>query len=642
MVLFGIRASTTITSIASGLVLGCAATLLVIFSLSQATEPGGSPSHTSNHPAFKGKSNSFSKNIPLRTLGDLQQFRTDFEKKAALYQFLHNATEKRLLEILVESRELEPERDRHETQRAIFQKLASLNPQTALDQVDQVPIDRQEDLMSSIYEEWSLANLDEAVKHAHDLTPDLKKAALLGILRSRHDLSHGMLQGIAKQLQHERLASDFLGESAAFAALENPESAWNRLVQDSQPDLAQTEVLIRIAGEWLTQSGISVIDHISESLSDEVVRDAVVASVLHVVAAKNPHAALLEAVNLKGSSRELALRTIAEVWAARDPQVALANIASIESGNTLRQLQETMLKTWATHDPYELLDSLELLPENLRTLAKEAAMLAIAQTSPPAAIAFLAELEDRDLRDKLAKEIATHWSELDPHAALNWALEDHFSTDVQQAEVLMIVLAKLTLADPDLAFRTARDQPVVLRGQYYRGMEVTVLQHLVETDIDKALAMLPEIRSEGLTLTHAYSEVGRALMRDGQFDRALKLGEQLDERRRRNYNGSVMYQWALAEPEALVESLEGLPSDQLKEQAAKGLMRFNSETKALDDEQMGYVMGFVSEEYIAHQNQMKSLMSRSRLWNRVGAGSLDTQAQVIFLNIGDGPTNESD
>ena len=149
-----------------------------------------------------------------------------------------------------------------------------------------------------------------------------------------------------------------------------------------------------------------------------------------------------------------------------------------------------------------------------------------------------------------------------------------------------------------MAFQTARDQPIVLRGQHYRGLEVTVIQQLVEHDIDAAMEMLAQIRNEGLTVAHAYSEVGRAFIRNGEFDRALKLGERLSERGQRNYNGALMYQWALTEPESLFSAIEGLPNDLIREQAARGLMRYNPETYALSDEQLQQIAAYLPEGYV--------------------------------------------
>lgn len=627
MTMFNLKHSKTIAALVGGAIVGVVATLAVVFLLPSFNDGAkdwraGIPSN-----AFEGKSSASGNSVSVQDLEDILQFKTEFERKAALLGLLVEATEISLIEYLEESQGFDSLHLRHATEHAIIQKLTYLNPQSALAQVSTLPTNRREDLVSAIFEELSLSDLDEAKRRAAELDPVLRQAALHGILTGRPKHSDDMLLKFAKQLKLETFAENFLAEAVAFSAQDDPASAWNRIVLDRQPNLAQTEFLIRIASEWLMQDGISVIDRISNSLTDEVVREAVITSVLHRIAQEDPHAALTEATKLTGNSRELVLRTVAAVWARIDPQAALAGIATLEGGKTLELLQESVLEAWAENDPTNLLEMLATVPEHLRAMAKEEAMLAIARGSPEEAISFLSDLEDDDLRIKLAKEIATHWSEHDPHAALEWVLNEQFTTNVQQAETLMIVLASLATKDPERAFQTAREQPIVLRGQYYRGMEVTVIQHLVETNIDKALAMLSEIRRDGLTVTHAYSEVGRAMIRDGQFDRALKLGERLGENRRRNYNGSLMYQWAMSDPETLFATLAKLPSDQLKDQAAKGLVRYNHDTKALNSEQMNRVASFLPDGYVDPYNSMKQMNRDHSKW-------FDQQVQMIFLDNG--------
>lgn len=616
----------TVRLLIAGAIIGSAATLAVVFLLPKFNGEGTTdwradiPSTT-----FDGLATLTGTNVSVEDLADILQFETDFERKAALFGLLEEANETRLIQFFDEAQGFDSVRLRNMSHKLILQKLTSLSPQSALEQVSTLPGSQQEDLISAIFEEMSLSDLNEAKSRALELETTLQQAALRGILNANHKYSHELMLEIATQLDQEVFAVNFLAEAIAFSAYDDPASAWNQIVFDSEPNLAQTEFLIRVASEWLVQDGISVIDQISESLNDEIVRDAVITSVLHRFAQQDPRAALLEAAKLTGNSRELALRTIAEVWARNDPEAALAGIATMESGKSLNLLQEAVLQAWATHDPIGLLDMLAMVPEHLRAMAKEEAMMAFARISPGESVSFLSDLEDDDLRIKLAKEIATHWSAQDPHTALDWVLNEQFATDVQQAETLMIVLAGLATKDPDLAFQTARDQPIVLRGQYYRGMEVTVIQQLVETNIDKALAMLSDIRSEGLTTAHAFSEVGRAMIRDGQFDRALALGQRLGERGRRNYNGSLMYQWAMTDPETLFDKLETLPSEQLKDQAARGLVRYNGETKALNSEQMERVASYLPEGYVDPYNRVGRMEGEMREW-------FDQQVQVIFID----------
>ncbi len=377
---------------------------------------------------------------------------------------------------------------------------------------------------------------------------------------------------------------------------EDLEAAWEALTSN-QSNIAQIESLLKVAQIWIEKDGIEVIDQISATLTDTTVRDAVIASVIQSVVLADPQAALQQALELKGASRQFALQAIIEVWATADPQAALASVSILESRTDRKTLQERVLRVWASVDPQELFNAVESLPENVRMLGLEVALIAISRKLPEEAVKLMADLTDRDLIDKLSKEIATHWSQKDAHTALEWVLTNEFPTDVIQAEALMIVLANLTEKDPEFAFQTARDQPIVLRGQYYRGLEVTVIQHLVESDIDAAQEMLAQIRNEGLTVAHAYSEVGRAYIRNGEFDQALKLGERLSERGQRIYNGSLMYQWALSDPESLFSALEGLPNELVKEQAARGLMRYNPETYALSDRQLEKVATYLPEGY---------------------------------------------
>lgn len=626
--MFKSNKSKTFTILIGSAIVGSAATLTIVFLLSSFKNDGDSNWRAGiPNNAYDGTSHATSTNPSVQTLKDILSLRTNFERQVALYGLLANANETRLLEHLNESKGIESSEFRNLTERVVFQRLAVLNPPRALDEVNTLPVNRHEDLISTIFEELSLADLDEAKSYALQLDPALKHAALRGILKSRHKHADNTLLDIARQLDQETLAENFLAQAVAFSAHEDPAAAWSQIVFDGQPNMSQTEFLINVATEWLFQDGIAVIDQISESLKVEVVRDTVITAALHQIAQHDPRAALLEATKLTSKSRELVLRTIAQVWATIDPETALASIETMEIGKTLALLQESVIAAWAIDDPTGLLEVLSTVPEHFQGLAKEKALLAIARVSSEKAVSYLADLEDDDLRMKLAKEIATYWSEQDPHAALDWVLQENFTTNVQQAETLMIVLGSLAMKDPELAFQTARDQPIVLRGQYYRGMEVTVIQNLVETNIDQALAMLPDIRSAGLTQTHAYSEVGRAMIRDGQYDRALKLGERLSERGRKNYNGSLMYQWAMSNPETLFENLDKLPSDQLKDQAARGLVRYNQETKALDSQQMEHVASFLPEGYVDPYNNMRRV-------NWEWRGMVDQQVQMIFLDNG--------
>ena len=235
-------------------------------------------------------------------------------------------------------------------------------------------------------------------------------------------------------------AADGSSNISVASATKHPEAAWEVLVRNGS-GISQLETLLRVAQFWVEKDGIQVIDQIGATLSDTTVREAVIASVLQRVATTDPQMALQQALKLKGASRRLALQAIIEIWATTDPQAALAGVSNLESRSDRTTLQETILRVWANISPQGLLEAVESLPENLRKLGLEEALLVISRDTPEEAVRLMADLTDRELVDKLSKEIATYWSEQDPRAALDWVLNNDFPTNVIQAEALMIVLS---------------------------------------------------------------------------------------------------------------------------------------------------------------------------------------------------------
>ena len=123
---------------------------------------------------------------------------------------------------------------------------------------------------------------------------------------------------------------DGITKISAVSPSEDLEIAWEALTSNLS-DIAQLESFLKVAQIWVEKDGIKVLDHISATVSDTTVRDAIIASVLHSVALGDPQTALQQALELKGASRRFALQTIIEVWATTDPQAALAGVSILES-----------------------------------------------------------------------------------------------------------------------------------------------------------------------------------------------------------------------------------------------------------------------------------------------------------------------
>ena len=97
---------------------------------------------------------------------------------------------------------------------------------------------------------------------------------------------------------------------------------------------------------------------------------------------------------------------------------------------------------------------------------------------------------------------------------------------------------------------------------------------LAESDLDEAINLLPRVRDHPRTRVSAYSAVSRALIEQEESDRAIELGQELPESLRENYYLSLFSQWIRRDMVDLFESLDALPSTDLKSQAAQAILSY--------------------------------------------------------------------
>ncbi|MXW53094.1 MAG: hypothetical protein F4X44_02865 [Gammaproteobacteria bacterium] len=311
---------------------------------------------------------------------------------------------------------------------------------------------------------------------------------------------------------------------------------------------------------------------------------------LHQVALSDPQSAFQQAQSISRDAQDVALPTIVERWARSDPLVAMGRLSALQNASQRKKFQTTLLRAWAESDAQDLFDNLEQIPESLRQNAEQQAMLAVARSSPSDAVGYLVELTAIDRQQNLALEIAKHWSQQDIYAALDWVLSDQFTNESTRRRALSKVLRNLVDVDPALALQTALKQPL---SKYGHGLEAMVIEQLARTDLERAIAMLSQVR-DGSTKLHAFISAGRSLVQNGGYDRALRLGEQLPDDDQSRYRNSVMWQWADADPEALYASLDEFSAQEEKNQAAAALMMSNFRNNFLSEEQMKNVSSMLS------------------------------------------------
>ncbi|MYD46160.1 MAG: hypothetical protein F4W92_07400 [Gammaproteobacteria bacterium] len=403
---------------------------------------------------------------------------------------------------------------------------------------------------------------------------------------------------VSRQVVDEKHLKNPQRDSFKSTSGNDPSETWNTLINDNVEDIAQLRRFLELAEEMVQMEGIRVLGRIYDSVMDSSVRDTILKSVAQSAAMDDPRSVFHEAMLLPHEVQDLVLPEIVKTWAGTDPLIAFDAISNLNKSGLRVSLQETLIGAWAEHDAQDIFNSLELLPERLRAKAEELAMLAIARYSPADAVQFLENMDDTSKKRELARTIAEHWAKSDIYDALNWATSSQLSDERTKYDILSIVLRELADKDPELAMQTALNQPLYESAfGFESGLEEVVVEQVARYDLDKAIAMLSQVRP-GDTRIDAYNSVGKELILNAEYDRALMLGQQLPEDERKKYLNTVLSLWAQEEPDTLLASMDSIiATPELKQQAAGTLLAHNflNGGSILDQDQVEQLQGLMAE-----------------------------------------------
>ncbi|MDE0644686.1 MAG: hypothetical protein OXH84_00390 [Gammaproteobacteria bacterium] len=192
--------------------------------------------------------------------------------------------------------------------------------------------------------------------------------------------------------------------------------------------------------------------------------------------------------------------------------------------------------------------------------------------------------------------IVKAWAEVDPAYAFDVISNlDSSRLRASLQETLFTAWAKY---DPELALQTALNQPLY-KSQFgfERGLEEIVIAEVAKYDLDKAIAMLPQIRSGDARLLKAYRSIGRELVSNGEYDRALTLGQDLSEDLNDKYLNDLLGTWAQQNPDTLFDALDtNIWTPKTKEKAAANLLLHNTLTASeFDLDQTEKLIGMLED-----------------------------------------------
>lgn len=487
-------------------------------------------------------------------------------RDVALYNHLLNANADRAVRLFGQSRTVEPLSLRHEVQESAVRRLAQLDPEQALREINRIAGPRRHSLTSAVFDEWSVADLEAAMDEARNLDKESQGYALEGVLTSRLDLSESQQIELARELGHETVFADSRAISLAGEPIEDPEKAWIKFLEDYGGDVAS-----------LTDAQSALLQHIMDSWMQ---RDEI--------------AGLAKAVDvaLHSSSNSPAVQLLLESWVKTDPSMALNATATIGDPDIRTQMQQAIVSAWVELDPVAVLDSIELIPMDIQDWSNQQALAALSETSPAEAAMRLGILSDAS-KGSVAGTIVTNWANMDPQAARDWIHSAPEVEDMRWGLMYRLVRA-LATTDSELAMKWALEEPVNPQ-QRGRGLEVDVIATVAYSgNMESALSLAAQARDVE-NRQWSYVRIGGVLAQRGRIDEALNLLDEIPERYQNIYREQLMFNWVYAEPDVAFDRIDSLASDSVKADLARTLAFYNSMSHMFSDKQMRQLKEYLPE-----------------------------------------------
>lgn len=533
----------------------------------------------------------------VNSIDDLEHFNrfdAHYERSLALQMLIADANESTLRRHLNRSKNLQSESLKEDVQDSIIQRIAVINPRSALTLVEELPTHRRSALVSIVFLEWSMSNLDQAIEHAQTLGKEIKNQAIASIVRARDDLSVDELRDVARRLDGEWIALEVMSENRTYDEfIQDPESEWNDFVNVNSENVhnfddARSKMFAFIVRSWIEKDGLAAINTLLESVPHHWLMTQPWIEVLDELVENDTQLALNVAVRVKKvtyQNRALAEYVIVR-WAESNPQEALDATLPLDARMLRKNLQRRVMETWAEADPYALLTSVEILAEDLQDLAREVSAISIAKTAPQEAMGIVEQISDLDLHDEVRELIVAEWAKHDIVQTLEWIESDPRVAHIQDT-LKDRAFRALARHDPHFALEIAASMPVNADGE---GMEAHVIEWLALSDMDTAVAMLPLAR-KGVTQFKAYDMVITISLfdLDTDSDHAMELFIEQAELGEFNRDAWSLNNLSIGAPHRLFASLEKLPPGEWQAGSAQSLLRYHEDKDTFTEDQRTYL-----------------------------------------------------
>lgn len=535
--------------------------------------------------------------LHIESVLEATKFESDFDQSVSMYLLLARAEEEDLNRYISESYSISPRNQRVAAFSIIFGRYAAINPNKALERalaIDQLTMQEKSNVIRSIFNEWTVGDLDAAAVAAANLPQQYKFSAASAIMWRSDFLSSDERAELAHLIgPNDAWIDNAIASIRSDEAKVDPRSAFYDHIRNAAHTQKHYTELFGIVRHWFERDGAAILPELHESLENPTARRFVLQNLIwNAIATKT--ATPVEILNVvaelpKQQDARQAMEHVFRSWTNLDPKQSFE--ASLEFTGPLvtHDFRTSMLRIWATKDFEGLLSEASSLPPEYQDAAVVQALGRMSINAPQEAIHHARNLDTHARRISARDEIVAQWSNADAKSAFEWLMHDGFSeNDESVPSIWRQTFSKYIEQNFDAAEAYASTYEGALKDQLMEK----VGSHLIRSDIDKAIDFLPNVK--GKWHTFLQNDIGRELARQNP-NRALKFGETVPASQRDEYYVAMINAWVDEDVADLYDNIQRVPETHQSFAAERALYR-NENRQYLSERQIKRLESMVTTE----------------------------------------------
>lgn len=392
----------------------------------------------------------------LTSISEVLSLPSFFAQSEALHSLAGRANRIELQQLLKQAAVVINAQQRENLLQIIIARLTEIDPQTAANIAIEAYQNKHYSLLSQTYRHWAKVDLDAATASANNIkNNNLQSVAAQGVISVINVNDIQQVTEISKRLGIEASNEQYVSNALIEKATQDPETAMqDALRMDSGYE--RNSALQGIIDTWAIQDPQQAFSYV-ERIADNRIRQQLLETVLYR-------------------------------WAETDPLAAYEVLQTLPNAGSTSNINYTVFTYLANENPKEALSIIENIPSSRnRVDAYNATIQSWAASDAQAAADFVAQLDNKQLKQQLAPTIIQYLSTQSPDEALTWAREQD---PTGQLYLQNTVVSQIATTNPERALQIALSaQQPVLRQQ----LIVTVIDNLSYSNPERAAGMIDQL-----------------------------------------------------------------------------------------------------------------------------------------------------